>query len=217
MASESFSNIYHLRTVSDSNAKACTFCYKPTCHVLITSDGTSDFFYTCEIHLKDPTLCSPIQDKEYIDALSAKKSLSDEIQFLKTRWEEKHRYGNWNKLMGFASWGTTGKPDDKSTKKGEKKEENDLEREEHDSKLKELNRKSESFEEILKKKPRKYQLNKDIYKMRLSKKKSIRKSSTSGQSSTTSNITNKNVKIVSDYTTIKDESIFPTAPTNAIK
>ncbi|KAG0673869.1 hypothetical protein C6P42_002507 [Pichia californica] len=49
-----FLNLYQVKHVADTACKACVLCYKPTNTVLITTDK-KDWFYVCNIHLKDKT------------------------------------------------------------------------------------------------------------------------------------------------------------------
>ncbi|KAG2151910.1 DUF1742-domain-containing protein [Suillus cothurnatus] len=57
----SFPNLYYKRTTA--TAKACYICYKPTTVVLATID-TSDFLYTCAIHLSDHGFATRVLEPE---------------------------------------------------------------------------------------------------------------------------------------------------------
>lgn len=205
---EPFKNIYHLRKVAQSNSKPCAFCYKITDSVLITSDGSvslntsnvqhqkliqiyqSDFFFTCDSHLKDAAFASPIYDKEYNEAKAKKEALDKEIKALKLKWDEKNRYAGWDKLVSkFSSTKKDGKDDDK-------KDEKDSTSKSEETQIKELSKQVSNHESILQKQPRTYQLNKDIFKIRLEKKY---KSKQSVQS------TQLNQKL-------KDPTFFPSVP-----
>ncbi|GME81133.1 unnamed protein product [[Candida] boidinii] len=78
-----FPNVYKGRTVSESDAKSCSICYKPTtkclvsCKYLNENAGKNiiDFFYICEIHLKDRKFCSIIYIDEN-DSSSSSNSLT---------------------------------------------------------------------------------------------------------------------------------------------
>ncbi|KAJ8123487.1 hypothetical protein ONZ43_g579 [Nemania bipapillata] len=85
----SLPNIWHHRKVADTSAKGCEICFKPSASVLITPDK-QDFFYVCQIHLKDTGFCSPIIDHEAI-AAKKKKEMDEEIERVKKEYEEKQR------------------------------------------------------------------------------------------------------------------------------
>ncbi|KAJ9243750.1 hypothetical protein DTO169E5_2379 [Paecilomyces variotii] len=86
----SLPNVWHLRRVADSSAKACYICYKPSTSVLITPDN-KDFFYVCPAHLKDRGFCSPIVDSEKEAAKKKEEELALEIEKVKKEYEEKQR------------------------------------------------------------------------------------------------------------------------------
>lgn len=174
-----FENSYHLRKVADASAKPCAFCLKLTTSVLITKDGTSDFFYTCDSHLKDPHFASPVYDDQYKKTKAEKEALDKEIALLKQKWDEKNRY-SWAKFLSMEK-------KDYSKKDDEKEEEN---------KINDLDAKAKDYTTILNKPARTYQLQKDIYKIRVDKKVKPK----------TSNYSTSNVK---------DLSGFPTAPSGA--
>ncbi|ODQ65603.1 DUF1742-domain-containing protein [Nadsonia fulvescens var. elongata DSM 6958] len=89
MSTSQFKNLYHLRKVAESSAKACFVCYKPSSTVLVASDGKSDFFYVCQSHLADPSFAQvpdkPAKPPQTVD----KEALDKEIEILKKRWAEK--------------------------------------------------------------------------------------------------------------------------------
>lgn len=114
----SLPNVWHLRRVADSSAKACYICYKPSTSVLITPDNKvrvpyisahciypsgvlsragfsdlcmQDFFYVCPAHLKDRGFCSPIVDSEKEAAKKKEEALALEIEKVKKEYEEKQR------------------------------------------------------------------------------------------------------------------------------
>lgn len=198
-----FKNIYHLRKVADIDSQPCAFCYKPTTSVLITSDSKSDFFYTCNIHLQDVQFASPIHSQEYLYAKAKKDALDKEITILKRRWDEKNRYAGWEKLINYTKWNKNesnadetvdDKKEDKKKNVSDDKTLNDKEKADK-KKLKDLSIESHEFEQILTKQPRVYALNKDIYKIRLEKKKP---------------------KPQIDTTGVKDLSMFPSVPKKAL-
>ncbi|KAG9317628.1 VPS4-associated protein 1 [Chiua virens] len=83
-----FPNFYYKRTAA--TAKACYICYKPTVTVLATID-TSDFFYTCPVHLTDRGFATRAPDPEP-DVKKDKGAVSaEEIAKVKQEWEEKQR------------------------------------------------------------------------------------------------------------------------------
>jgi hypothetical protein len=186
---EPFANAYNLRRVADSSSKACAFCFKPTATVLITADGTSDFFYTCDIHLKDSNFAIPIYDEEYLKTQKEKKELDLQMKQLKLKWDEKNRYASWDRIVSYTkSFGKSSDPskDDKEKPKSDKSIEDEL---------KDINTKSADFDKILNRQPKKYQLNQQIYNLRIAKK---RQKATARQ----------------DTTNIKDLSAFPSVPKN---
>ncbi|KAE8411870.1 AAA-ATPase Vps4-associated protein 1-domain-containing protein [Aspergillus pseudocaelatus] len=85
-----FQNIYHLRRVADTAAKACYVCHKPSSSVMITPDN-KDFFYICPIHLKDRHFCSPIVDTEEEEKKKKEEALAKEIEKVKKEYEERQK------------------------------------------------------------------------------------------------------------------------------
>ncbi|KAG1756022.1 DUF1742-domain-containing protein [Suillus lakei] len=81
----SFSNLYYKRTTA--TAKACYICYKPTTAVLATID-TSDFLYTCTIHLSDHGFATRVLEPENENKIGISV---EEIAKLREEWEEKQR------------------------------------------------------------------------------------------------------------------------------
>ncbi|CCH43117.1 hypothetical protein BN7_2664 [Wickerhamomyces ciferrii] len=154
-----FNNLYHLRKVSQQQSKPCNFCYKPTTTVLITSDGSSDFFYTCDSHLKDQQFAIPQYDEEYNKAKIKKQSLDKEIQQLKLKWDEQQKYKPWDNLINKFS-----------SKKEDAEKKKDKDKDSPESKINELNTELSNHNDILSKPPRIYKLNESIYKIRLNKK-----------------------------------------------
>ncbi|KIM67844.1 hypothetical protein SCLCIDRAFT_106824 [Scleroderma citrinum Foug A] len=80
----SFPNLYYKRTVA--TAKSCFICYKPTTTVLATID-TTDFLYTCPVHLTDPGFTTCVNEP---DTKKASPS-AEEIAKVKQEWEEKQK------------------------------------------------------------------------------------------------------------------------------
>ncbi|KAG2051350.1 DUF1742-domain-containing protein [Suillus hirtellus] len=81
----SFPNLYYKRTTA--TAKACYICYKPTTAVLATID-TSDFLYTCTIHLSDHGFATRVLELESENKIGISV---EEIAKLREEWEEKQR------------------------------------------------------------------------------------------------------------------------------
>ncbi|KAJ5747785.1 uncharacterized protein N7511_009481 [Penicillium nucicola] len=86
----SLTNVYHVRRVADTSAKACLICYKPSTSVMITPDN-KDFFYVCPAHLQDRHFCSPIIDTEGQAARAKEEAMAKEIEKVKNEYEEKQR------------------------------------------------------------------------------------------------------------------------------
>ncbi|KAJ5569915.1 uncharacterized protein N7459_009345 [Penicillium hispanicum] len=104
----SLTNVYHLRRVADTSAKACLVCYKPSTSVLITPDNkfyaanllvytyghslsSQDFFYVCPAHLQDRHFCSPIVDTESDVKRLKEDEMAKEIEKVKKEYEEKQQ------------------------------------------------------------------------------------------------------------------------------
>ncbi|GJC81569.1 UPF0589 protein C32H8.01c [Colletotrichum liriopes] len=85
----SFANIYTHRKVAVSAAKGCDVCYRATSSVLVAPEN-KDFFYVCPSHLKDKNFCSPIIDKEAVEA-KKKQELEEEVERVKKEYEEKQK------------------------------------------------------------------------------------------------------------------------------
>ncbi|KAJ5373375.1 hypothetical protein N7517_005381 [Penicillium concentricum] len=86
----SLTNVYHVRRVADTSAKACLICYKPSTSVMITPDN-KDFFYVCPAHLQDKQFCSPIIDTEGQAKRLKAEQMAKEIEKVKKEYEEKQR------------------------------------------------------------------------------------------------------------------------------
>ncbi|KXH25672.1 hypothetical protein CNYM01_07217 [Colletotrichum nymphaeae SA-01] len=114
----SFSNIYTHRKVAETAAKGCDVCYRATSSVLVAPEN-KDFFYVCPSHLKDKNFCSPIIDKEAVEA-KKKKALEDEVARVKKEYEDKQK-----------------KKKEKEEKDKEKEKEKDKEKEKEKDKEKE--------------------------------------------------------------------------------
>ncbi|KAL9616582.1 MAG: hypothetical protein Q9160_008562 [Pyrenula sp. 1 TL-2023] len=86
----SFQNVWHLRTVANTSAKACFICYKASPKVLITPDN-KDFFHVCPGHLKDQGFCTPVIDPEAEAAKKKKAEMDAEIAAVKREYEERQK------------------------------------------------------------------------------------------------------------------------------
>lgn len=103
----SFPNLYYKRTTA--TAKACYICYKPTTVVLATID-TSDFLYTCTIHLSDHGFATRVLEPESENKIGIG---AEEIAKLREEWEEKQKRKKEKE-----------KDKDKTADEGERKEDN---------------------------------------------------------------------------------------------
>lgn len=81
----SLQNLYYKRTAA--TAKACYVCYKPTATVLATID-TTDFLYTCLVHLTDPGFATRVKDDDDDKRVGVN---AEEIARVKQEWEEKQK------------------------------------------------------------------------------------------------------------------------------
>ncbi len=106
------------------------------------------------------------------------------------KWDEKNRYAGWDKLVSkFSSTKKDGKDDDK-------KDEKDSTPKSEETQIKELSKQVSNHESILQKQQRTYQLNKDIFKIRLEKKYKSKQSVQSTQL----------------HQKLKDPTFFPSVP-----
>lgn len=159
MASLPFTNLYNKRRVAETAAKPCFVCYKPSPVVLVSDDAKPDFFYVCEIHLKDVKFAAP---KTNVDADALKKrqeQIDAEIEALKKRWAEREKKKN--------------KKDDKDDKDDKDKDNDDKTSKRSMDKLVEEKAKVDSD---IKKDPRTFTLNQDMFRLRIQKYKSMQQS-----------------------------------------
>ncbi|KAB8254365.1 VPS4-associated protein 1 [Aspergillus pseudonomiae] len=160
-----FQNIYHLRRVADTAAKACYVCHKPSSSVMITPDN-KDFFYVCPVHLKDRHFCSPIVDTEDEEKKKKEEALAKEIEKVKKEYEEKQKKKKDK---------TKEKKSDEESKKEEgsssdKKEGND--EKERDDKIESL-KKSAQPTSTSDDGPRIFALHKNFYQMRIDRLRNL--------------------------------------------
>ena len=76
-----------------ATSKACYVCYKPTITVLATIN-TTDFLYTCPVHLEDPNFATLLGDSGDGVSAGASKKLglsAEEIEKVKEEWMERQR------------------------------------------------------------------------------------------------------------------------------
>lgn len=121
----SLQNIWHLRRVADTGARACYICHKPSSSVLITPDS-KDFFYVCPVHLKDRNFCSAVVDAEEQEAKRKQEAMAAEVEKVKREYEEKQRRRK-EKSKEKEKEKTDGKDEDKKKdeQKSTKEEEKD--------------------------------------------------------------------------------------------
>ncbi|KAJ5438837.1 Protein of unknown function DUF1742 [Penicillium daleae] len=168
----SLTNVYHLRRVTDTSAKACLICYKPSTSVMITPDN-KDFFYVCPAHLQDRHFCSPIVDAESEAARLKEQKMAEEIEKVKKEYEEKQKRKKEREKQSSK--------DDKDKEKEKKKEKDDSkDNDSTNSKTnleKERDDKIESIEKGTESKPdsgpRIFALHKTFYQMRIDRLRGI--------------------------------------------
>lgn len=84
-------NEYLVRKVALKDMQPCLICGKPSTTVLFNGSGP-DFFYTCDIHLKDnPQFVTPLYSKEYEAGLRRLKDLKSQINSTATK-----KPGSWD-------------------------------------------------------------------------------------------------------------------------
>lgn len=101
-----FPNLYKLKHVSEGTS-ACTICYRPTDAVLLSIDK-KDWFYVCEIHLKDKNFALLVYaDDEGKRSDGEWKTLCDNVGKLKTslRDAEKKVKDKENAGKSWLGWG----------------------------------------------------------------------------------------------------------------
>lgn len=163
-------NRYYHRKVAQSSVKPCTFCYKPTDSVLVSSDN-SDFFYLCEAHLKDAQFATPIHTRQYLEAQKRRAELDQEIKQLKLKFDEKNRYATWDKFVNKLSLSGAGHKDKEkdADSSGKPETHKELKKESEENEIENLEKDSSTLDSILNQKPRTFKLNQDIFKIRLTK------------------------------------------------
>ncbi|KAK1982491.1 VPS4-associated protein 1 [Colletotrichum cereale] len=161
----SFANIYTHRKVAETAAKGCDVCYRATSSVLVAPEN-KDFFYVCPSHLKDKNFCSPIIDKEAIEA-KKKKELEEEVERVKKEYEEKQKKKKKEKEEKDKE-----KEKEKEKEKGKDDKKNEDEKKEEDAKSPEKDG-SETPTPSTEEEPRVFALHKNFYGIRLEKKRQM--------------------------------------------
>ncbi|KAI2850863.1 hypothetical protein CBS63078_3895 [Aspergillus niger] len=193
--SMSIQNIWHLRRVADTAAKACYICYKPSSSVLITPDNR-DYFYVCPSHLQDRHFCSPIVDTEAVAAKAKDEAMAREIEKVKKEYEEKQqRKKNKDAEKEKEKKDDDNKDkekDDKSaTKKGD--EEDKKMQKERDDKIESIKKSTTSSDDS----PRVFALHKNFYQMRIDRMRNAEMARRNRQR-------------------LQDPSLFPSVPTGGL-
>ncbi|KAF5969290.1 hypothetical protein FBULB1_10312 [Fusarium bulbicola] len=125
-----FPNIYTLRKVADTAAKACDICYKSSTSVLITPDQ-KDFFFVCPVHLKDRYFCTPKIDEEAAKR-KREKELEEEKERVKKEYEEKKKKKKEKEEKKEEDKDKKEKDGDKEKDKEEKDEKKDEDKDKED-------------------------------------------------------------------------------------
>ncbi|EAW10172.1 AAA-ATPase Vps4-associated 1 family protein [Aspergillus clavatus NRRL 1] len=166
----SLQNVWHLRRVAETAARACIICYKPSSSVLITPDN-KDFFYVCPVHLQDRHFCSPIVDAEEAEAKKKQEALAREIENVKKEYEEKQRRKKEKEKEKGKGKGKEDKTDEKDQDKESKKSGQDGDNEaksmetERDEKIESI--KKAASPSATDDSPRIFTLHKNFYQMRI--------------------------------------------------
>ncbi|KAJ5193951.1 Protein of unknown function DUF1742 [Penicillium cf. griseofulvum] len=169
----SLTNVYHVRRVADTSAKACLICYKPSTSVMITPDN-KDFFYVCPAHLQDKHFCSPIIDTEGQAKRLEEEKMAKEIEKVKKEYEEKQRR---KKEREKASSKDNKEEKDKGKDEPKEKEKDASESNANDEKARDDKiasiRKGSGTETKSDDSPRVFSLHKNFYQMRIDRLRNI--------------------------------------------
>lgn len=161
-----FPNEYQRRQVGESDAKACTVCYKPASTVLLSANQ-GDFFYICPSHLKDTSYCIAIHPETYTKLLQQRGDTDKQVKEALAKAEANKPY-SWNKLVNTISWNRA-KPAEAEKDVGPKEEKEKNATYEHlVAELDKLKKQLAELDlQIANFSFKNYQLNKDIYRMRV--------------------------------------------------
>lgn len=103
-----FPNVYQVKHVAASSARACVLCFKPSATVLITANA-KDWFYVCDMHLRD----AQFAQTTYRDASGADVSLRrGPLLAAATRAEQNLEKARRVKSEKSASWALWAKKED---------------------------------------------------------------------------------------------------------
>ncbi|KAI5784634.1 VPS4-associated protein 1 [Geopyxis carbonaria] len=154
-----FQNLYHLRLVAESSAKACFMCkYKSSTSVLITPDK-ADFFYICPGHLTDKGFASPVgptpEEKR-------KEDLEKEVERVKAEWEERQKRKKEREKEGAKE------KDKEKEKEKEKEDGKDKDKKDKEDKN-ETGKKEEEESKMETATPRIFTLQKKIFEIRVNR------------------------------------------------
>ncbi|KAL4740315.1 VPS4-associated protein 1 [Aspergillus similis] len=170
-------NVWHLRRVADTAAKACLICHKPSSSVLITPNNkeglygltqSQDYFYVCPVHLKDRHFCSPIIDAEEEAAKKKAEAMAREIEKVKKEFEEKQQRKKEKEKEKEKK--KDDPKDDKDKDEDDSKKVDDKEEKERDDKIDAIKSQSTSTSDDS---PRIFALHKNFYQMRIDRMRNI--------------------------------------------
>ncbi|CAG8930902.1 unnamed protein product [Penicillium salamii] len=167
----SLANVYHVRRVAETSAKACMICYKPSTTVMITPDN-KDFFYVCPAHLQDRHFCSPIIDTEGQAKRLKEEAMAKEIEKVKSEYEEKQRRKKERKAAGKDEDEKDKDKDESKDKSKDTPETNDTDEKDRDDKIASI-RKDTSTATKPDDSPRVFSLHKNFYQMRIDRLRNI--------------------------------------------
>ncbi|KAL4785743.1 VPS4-associated protein 1 [Aspergillus varians] len=191
-------NIWHLRRVADTAARACLICHKPSSSVLITPNN-KDYFYVCPIHLKDRHFCSPIINAEEEEAKKKAEAMAREIEKVKKEYEEKQQRKREKKKDKDDSKDKDSKdtPENESSKKADadKKDEKEL-----DDKIDAIKKQSTNTNPTISSpddSPRIFELHKNFYQMRIDRMRNMEVAKRNRQR-------------------LQDPSLFPSVPSGGL-
>ncbi|KAJ5342023.1 hypothetical protein N7541_011147 [Penicillium brevicompactum] len=167
----SLTNVYHVRRVAETSAKACIICYKPSTTVMITPDN-KDFFYVCPAHLQDRHFCSPIIDTEGQAKRLKDAAMAEEIEKVKKEYEEKQRRKKERKASSKDEDEKDKDKDDSKDKGKDTSETSNKDEKERDEKIASI-QKGSGTETKPDDSPRVFSLHKNFYQMRIERLRSI--------------------------------------------